>query len=51
MKEVFIVDAVRTATGSFGGSLADFSSVELGKVAAKAVMERAKVQPGELLLG
>ncbi len=48
MKEVFIVDGVRTATGSFGGSLADFSSVELGKVVAKAVMERAKVQPADI---
>ncbi|KAF0126643.1 MAG: acetyl-CoA C-acetyltransferase [Elusimicrobia bacterium] len=48
MKEVFIVDGVRTAIGSFGGSLADFSSVELGKVAAKAVMERAKVNPADI---
>jgi acetyl-CoA C-acetyltransferase len=54
MKEVFIVDGVRTAVGSFGGSLADFSSVELGKVVAKAVMERAKVNPAdvdEVLMG
>ena len=48
MKEVFIVDAVRTAIGSFGGSLADFSSVELGKVVTKAVMERAKVNPADI---
>ena len=48
MKEVFIVDGVRTAIGSFGGSLADFSSVELGKVVAKAVMERAKVSPADI---
>jgi len=48
MKEVFIVDGVRTAIGSFGGSLADFSSVELGKVVTKAVMERAKVNPADI---
>jgi len=54
MKEVFIVEGVRTAIGSFGGSLADFSSVELGKVVVKAVMERAKVNPAdvdEVLMG
>jgi len=48
MKEVFIVDGVRTAVGSFGGSLADFSSVDLGKVVAKAVLERAKVSPSDI---
>jgi acetyl-CoA C-acetyltransferase len=48
MKEVFIVEGVRTAIGSFGGSLADFSSVELGKVVVKAVMERAKVKPADI---
>jgi acetyl-CoA C-acetyltransferase len=54
MKEVFIVEGVRTAVGSFGGGLADFSSVELGKVVTKAVMERAKVNPAdvdEVLMG
>lgn len=48
MKDVFIVDGVRTAIGSFGGSLADLSSVELGKVVAKAVMERAGVKPADI---
>jgi acetyl-CoA C-acetyltransferase len=54
MKEVFIVEGVRTAIGSFGGTLADTGAVELGKVVAKAVMERAKVNPAdidEVLLG
>jgi acetyl-CoA C-acetyltransferase len=48
MKEVFIVDGVRTAIGSFGGSLADFSSVELGKVVTKALLERTKVAPADI---
>jgi acetyl-CoA C-acetyltransferase len=48
MKEIFIVDGARTATGSFGGSLAEFSSVELGKVVTKAVMERAGVRPADI---
>ena len=54
MKEVFIVEGVRTPIGSFGGSLADFGPVELGKTVTKAVMERAKVNPAdvdEVLLG
>ncbi|HNT98924.1 MAG TPA: acetyl-CoA C-acetyltransferase, partial [Elusimicrobiales bacterium] len=38
----------RTAIGSFGGSLADFSSVELGKLVTKAVMERAGVKPADI---
>jgi acetyl-CoA C-acetyltransferase len=45
MKEVFIVDGVRTAIGSFGGTLANFTSVELGKIAGKALLERTKADP------
>jgi len=48
MKEVFIVDGVRTAIGSFGGSLADFSAVELGKVVTKSLLERTKVPASEI---
>ncbi len=48
MKEVFIVDGVRTAIGSFGGALADFSSVELGKVVTKSLLERTKVPASEI---
>ena len=54
MKEVFIAEGVRTAIGSFGGALADFSSVDLGKVVVKAALERAKVSPehiDEVLMG
>lgn len=45
MREVVIVSAVRTPIGSFGGSLASLSAVDLGVVAAKAAIERAKVKP------
>lgn len=48
MNEVFIAEGVRTAIGSFGGALADFSSVELGKTAVKALIERAKVSPADI---
>lgn len=40
MKEVYIVAAVRTPLGSFGGSLASVSATRLGAVAIKAAMEK-----------
>ncbi len=40
MSEVFITDAVRTAIGSFGGTLADMTPAELGKVPVAAVLKR-----------
>ena len=43
MKEVVIVSAARTAMGSFGGSLAGVSAVELGVTAAKGAIERAGI--------
>lgn len=45
MKEVYIVSAVRTPIGSFGGSLAGVSAVELGAVAVKAALAKAGVEP------
>ena len=33
MKDVYISGAARTPIGSFGGSLAQFSPVELGRIA------------------
>ena len=48
MKEVFIAEGVRTAIGSFGGALAELSSVELGETVVKAALERAKVNPAEI---
>ena len=43
MTDVFILSAVRTAIGKFGGSLASQSAADMGTVAAKAAMERAGV--------
>jgi len=54
MKNVFIVDGMRTAIGSFSGALSEVSAVELGVTAASAVMKRANVNPAdvdEVLLG
>ena len=45
MREVVIVSAARTAIGSFGGSLAGVSAVDLGAVAVRAAIERAGIKP------
>jgi len=43
MREVVIASAVRTAIGIFNGSLAPLSAVELGAIAIKEAVERARV--------
>jgi acetyl-CoA C-acetyltransferase len=45
---VYILSAVRTPIGKFGGSLASLSAADLGVVAAKAALERAGVQPQQV---
>lgn len=40
MNEVYIADAARTAIGSFCGSLAGTSAVELGRIVVSALLER-----------
>ena len=48
MNTVYILSAVRTPIGKFGGSLASLSAADLGVVAAKAALERAGVQPQQV---
>ncbi len=48
MNNVYILSAVRTPIGKFGGSLASFSAADMGVVAAKAAIERAGVQPDQV---
>ena len=51
---VVIASAARTPVGSFNGTLASLPAHELGKVAIKAALERAGIQPGdvsEVILG
>jgi acetyl-CoA C-acetyltransferase len=48
VKDVFIVSAVRTPIGKFGGSLASFSAADMGVVAAAAALERAGVLPEQV---
>lgn len=43
-KEVYIVSAVRTPLGSFGGKLANLSAIELGSTAIKGALKKAGVQ-------
>lgn len=45
MREVVIVSAVRTAIGSFGGSLKDVPSSELGAIVIKEAVNRAGIKP------
>ena len=48
MNETYIVSAARTALGSFGGSLAGTSAVELGKIAVSEALVRAGVSAEEI---
>lgn len=47
-KEVYIISAVRTPMGSFGGSLKDFTATKLGAIAIKAALEKAGLQPNQV---
>jgi acetyl-CoA C-acetyltransferase len=44
-REVVIASAVRTPIGSYGGSLASMTAVQLGAIAAKEAIKRAKITP------
>jgi acetyl-CoA C-acetyltransferase len=48
MNEVYILSAVRTPIGKFGGSLASMTAAEMGVVAAQAAIERAGVRPEQI---
>jgi acetyl-CoA C-acetyltransferase len=48
LQAVYILSAVRTPIGKFGGSLASLTAADMGVVAATAAMERAGIQPGQV---
>ena len=48
MKDVFIISAVRTPLGSFGGALSSFSATQLGTFAIQGALEKAGVAAGEV---
>ena len=53
-KEVYIISAVRTPIGSFGGTLKDIPATKLGAEAIKAAIKRAGIKPeqvNEVLMG
>ena len=43
MREVVIASAVRTAIGTFGGTLKDMTAAEIGKIAAAEALKRANI--------
>ena len=48
MREVFILSAVRTPIGSFGGSLSALSATQLGAIAIKAAIEKAGINANSI---
>jgi acetyl-CoA C-acetyltransferase len=53
-KEIYIISAVRTPLGSFGGSLKDIPATKLGAIAIKGAIEKAGIKPNmvqEVLMG
>ncbi|MEO8110148.1 MAG: acetyl-CoA C-acyltransferase [Ginsengibacter sp.] len=47
-KEVYIISAVRTPIGSFGGSLKDIPAPKLGAIAIKGAIDKAGIKPSEV---
>ena len=48
MKEVYIISAVRTPMGSFGGALKPLSATQLGAIAIRGAVEKAGIKPSEV---
>ncbi|WP_430810404.1 MULTISPECIES: acetyl-CoA C-acetyltransferase [unclassified Carboxylicivirga] len=48
MKEVYIIDAARTAIGNFGGTLASISPAQMGATVVKTLLERNKLAGNEV---
>ena len=48
MQEVYILSAVRTPIGSFGGSLKDVTAVQLGAAAIKGALEKSGLKADQI---
>jgi len=48
LKQVVIIDAVRTPIGSFGGALAEIPAPKLGSIAIKALLQRTGIAPDQI---
>lgn len=46
--DVVFLSGVRTAFGTFGGSLKGLSAIELGTIAAKSAIEKSGAKPGDI---
>ncbi len=54
MRDVVIAGAARTAIGTFGGALKEFTATDLGTIVIKEALKRARVQPqavDEVIMG
>ncbi|OPL10173.1 MAG: acetyl-CoA acetyltransferase [Firmicutes bacterium ML8_F2] len=54
MRETVVVSAVRTAVGTYGGSLKNVGAVELGTIVIREVLQRVDLKPSmvdEVLMG
>lgn len=48
MTNIYILSAARTAIGTFGGSLSAMAPVDIATTAAKAAIDRAGIEPGQI---
>jgi len=48
MRPVYILSAMRTPIGKYGGSLCSLSASDMGMVAARAALEWAAIAPEEV---
>ena len=48
LKDVVIVSGVRLPVGSFGGSLKDVSTIDMGAMVVKEAVARAGIQPSDV---
>lgn len=46
--EIFIISALRSAIGGFGGSLKDVSPIELGTQVSRAAVQQSGLEPGHI---
>ena len=48
MEEVYILSAVRTPIGSFGGALSDFTAIQLGSIAIEGALKKASISADQV---
>ena len=48
MNQVYVIEALRTPFGSFGGTLAEVPATELAATVARALIDRTGIDPATL---